>query len=700
MTLHFDATESDLALFLDEAAEQLETLSSGLLELERDAGDPALIQSIFRAAHTLKGSSATIAHTRMASLTHAMESVLDGIRKGTLAVSPGVVDALLACVDSLHMLNGEVQTGVESPIDVEMAVAELKRATADAATAPIATAAAAVLSADEQAAIQAATTGAGAHALAIEVTIEPGSEWPAVRSYQALMELAPLGEIIRSWPSEEELQTGEGGHSLRVVIVTERERETLLKAVRSITEVAAVTATPHGEGVAPAEERGQVAPAGSPVPVEDQRKADLGPEMRGTTREEQTQAASQKAAPAQRMVKVDIARLDELMNLVGELVIDRGRLMQVLRRLSERAGGDGIVEDLSEITQHLSRVSDDLQEQVMLSRLLPVESVFNRFPRMVRDLARRTGKAVRFELEGEQTGLDRSVIDEIGDPILHLLRNAVDHGVEGPEDRRAAGKPDEATLLLSARHEENNIVIEVTDDGRGIDAAKVRESAVRKGVVSAEAAARLSEEESINLIFAPGFSTAEQVTDVSGRGVGMDIVRTNIEKIGGAVKVHTTIGEGTTFSIRLPLTLAIIRALLVRVGEAIFTVPLASVQETMRVQSDAYHTVHGRRMALLRGQTLPLVRLGDVFARPGQPVEYDEGVWSYIVVVRSGRTDLGLIVDTLIGEEEVVIKSLGGMLADTDGIAGATILGDGRVSMIVDVAKVVEKLAPRVATGR
>ncbi|MFN8557077.1 MAG: chemotaxis protein CheW [Dehalococcoidia bacterium] len=285
------------------------------------------------------------------------------------------------------------------------------------------------------------------------------------------------------------------------------------------------------------------------------------------------------------------------------------------------------------------------------------------------------------------------MIDEIVDPLLHLLRNAVDHGVEKPEDRQAAGKPNEATILLAARHEEGQLVIDVRDDGRGIDPEKMRTSVVHKGLMTAEAAGRLSDDEAVHLIFMPGFSTAEMVTDVSGRGVGMDIVRTNIEKIGGSIGVDTRAGAGTTFTIRLPLTLAIIRALLVRVGEATFTIPLASVQETLRIQTSAVHTVHGREAVLVRGQVLPLAHLSDVFARGGAPVDRAETPWRYIVAVRAGSTHLGLVVDALIGEQEVVIKSVDGVLGDVDGIAGATILGDGRVSMIVDVPKIVDRAA-------
>lgn len=682
MTLQFDATESDLALFLEEAAEQLQTLSDGLLRMERDAGDTQLLQAVFRAAHTLKGSSATIGHTRMADLTHVMESVLDSVRKGTLEVTTPVIDAMLGCVDALMMLNDEIVT--KEPCDIAIdALAQLLRDVARVeAPAP---------KGKKKPAAKAQAAVSGSHDVEVEVTIDPTSEWPAVRAYQALMELAQHGTIIRSEPSEEQLQTGEGGYTLLVWLTTERDAAKLEKVAGGVTDVAAVEvrAASAAEELVRAEDHGPEA-AGRD---DERRRIDLGPEMRGAPVEEQLAQAGQRLSTASRVVKVDSARLDDLMNLAGELVIDRGRLAQVLRDLSARSGHDPAVADLAEVLQHLARLSDDLQEQIMLSRMMPVEGVFNRFPRMVRDLARKSGKLIDFVIEGEQTGLDRSVIDEIGDPLLHLLRNAVDHGVETPEERVAAGKAEEATLRLAARHEESYIIIDVADDGRGIDPEKVRASAIKKGVISADTASRLSDDEAINLVFAPGFSTSAVVTDVSGRGVGMDIVRTNIDKVGGAVTVQTEVGQGTTFTIKMPLTLAIIRALLVRVGEGVFTIPLTAVHETMRVPTDTIRRVYGRDVVEVRGQMLPLVRLADVFSRSGGRSERPATAMSYVVIVRSRHTDLGLIVDALIGEQEVVIKSMGSLLGEIEGVAGATILGDGRVSMLIDVPKVVDKLA-------
>jgi two-component system chemotaxis sensor kinase CheA len=682
--LEFDATDSDLALFLEEAAEQLHVLSDGLLRLERE-GDAQLIQALFRAAHTLKGSSATIGHTRMASLTHAMESVLDNVRNGALVPDSRVIDALLAAVDVLTVLNEEVETRTESGVEVEASIAQLQAiAGRKEAAAPK----------RKRAAAAAPPAPVGEHGYEVEVTIDPRSDWPAVRAYQALMELASLGTVVSSTPSEQELQSGEGGQTLSVTLTSPREAEALRAVVAAVSEIVNVEVRPLP---APGDRRHEEheSPAAADE-ADERRRIDLGPEMRGASAEEQLAVAGERMARLSRMVKVDIGQLDEMLNLVGELVIDRGRLAQAMRELNERHGASASLEHLADVAQHLARLSDEMQDRVMKFRLLPVESVFNRFPRMVRDLARKSGKAIRYETEGGDTGIDRSVIDELADPLLHLIRNAIDHGVETPEERAAAGKPEEATILLSAAHVENQIMVEVRDDGRGIDPAKLRAVAVKKGLLSQEAVDRLDDEDAINLIFMPGFSSAAQVTDVSGRGVGMDIVRTNIEKVNGSVSVQTELGIGTTFTIRLPLTLAIIRALLVRVGEAVFTVPLSTVQETLRIRREAIHTVQGREVVTICEHTLPLLRLSDLFGRRTQRVQHEHGEWAYIVSVRSGRTELGLIVDGFVDEQEVVIKSIDTTLGDTEGIAGATILGDGSVSMIVDVPRVVESLAAKV----
>lgn len=688
MTLVFDATDADLQLFLEEASEQLKTLADGLLELEREAADAQIVQSVFRAAHTLKGSSATIGHTRMAQLTHAMENVLDAIRNGKLEPASAVIDALLAGVDALHELNEEVLSRTESDIPVETLVERLHAVVAAPPTSAAPTAH--TLSSAEMAQLRAASQECNGRAVEVTVTIDPRSEWPAVRAYQALMELAALGIVVRSWPDEAALQNGDCDGRLVVALASDSDDAALQAAVAAVADVATAQARPLALPAKDATPAAQSAVRGAEreIDADDRRKIDLGPESRGASVDEQLVQAGVRLTRLSRMVKVDIAHLDELMNLAGELVIDRDRLARTLRDLTAAFGNHPAIEQLGDLAQHLARLGDDLQDTVMLSRLLPVESVFNRFPRMVRDLARKSGKSVEFVMEGGETGLDRSVIDEIGDPLLHLLRNALDHGIETPAERTAANKSAGARLVLSAQQIENRIVISVTDDGRGIDPQRMRATAVRKGLLNMDVAARLSDAEAIQLIFMPGFSSKEEVTEVSGRGVGMDIVRTNIERVGGTVDVNTELGRGTTFHINMPLTLAIIRALLVRVGEETFTLPLSTVKETLRLRAETVHTLNGREVALVRGQTLTLARLADVF-RLGPRGEQSADGWRYVVSVRTGGAELGLIVDDLIGEQEVVIKSLGSVLDGADGVAGATILGDGRVAVIVDVPKII-----------
>jgi two-component system chemotaxis sensor kinase CheA len=421
----------------------------------------------------------------------------------------------------------------------------------------------------------------------------------------------------------------------------------------------------------------QVMPAETP-----ERAGGPGAEAAGRAR-------AGRAAAAGKSVRIDVARLDALLDLVGELVIDRTRLADLASRLGAAGGVDpDLAEALAEATQHLARITDELQDQVMQSRMLPIEHVFSRLPRLVRDLAQRSGKQVQLVVSGQETELDRSVIEEIGDPLIHLLRNAVDHGIEPPEERERAGKPGAGTIRLAASHEENQIVIVVEDDGRGISADGVKESALRKGLIAREQAERLSADEAVNLIFTPGFSTRTEVTDISGRGVGMDIVRANIERLNGSVAVRTAPGRGTRFTIRLPLTLAIIRALLVRVAGETYALPIAAVTETLRVFPDEVEHVRGREAIRLRGDILPLIRLADLFGFPVQ----EEAASLYVVAVRHGARPAGLVVDGLVGEQEVVIKSLSRALGEVRGVSGATILGDGRVALIVDVPSLLQDM--------
>ena len=702
MDLILDADPEDLQFWMIEADEQLQVLDEDLIRLERESDDSELLQRIFRAAHTLKGSSGTIKHNRMAHLTHAMEGVLDELRNDKMSVTSDLIDVLLDSLDNLGLLKDEVTTlTVNEAIPVDDLVDRLNvlREAAEAgdlapaATAPEAAnpqadepaeadpAAAEVsfkLSEVDRQAIESASVK-GDSVLHVHVEIDPESALLAARMLQVLTEAASTGQVLASIPTMDEVMEESDSTALDLLLVTKENETVVNNALVVILDVQSIKFSTYEPGGDAPEE--MTAPS------------------TGSTNG--TKAAARPAAKAPATtVRVDVERLDNLMNLVGEMVIDKTRLLQLSRELSSRFDNDSSVEALANTNSHIGRITDELQEEVMRSRMLPIENVFNRFPRMIRDLTRKAGKKINFVVEGKETELDRSVIEEIGDPLIHLLRNSIDHGIEMPADRKAAGKPEEGTITLSARHEENHIIISVSDDGGGVDGEKVKAKAVANGLLTAEAAKRLTSAESVDLIFAAGLSTAEAVSEVSGRGVGMDIVKTNIEKLNGTVSISTEMGNGTEIEVHMPLTLAIIRALLTKVEGRVFSVPLVSVRETLEVSAQSIQTVGGREVIQLRGDVLPLLRLNRVFPRrdrlPELTAANDEHEEisddrRFIVAVRLGDRQVGMIVDELVGEQEVVIKSLGTFIGDGDGIAGATILGDGRVAMIVDVGGVLQK---------
>ena len=626
--LEFDLSPDDQALFLAEVDELLQRVEESLVDLERSPDDQPLLDEIFRAAHTIKGSSATIGHARMASLTHAMETRLDDVRKRTASVTPELIEALLRALDVLKLLRDEVETRVAADVDVDAAAIAVERRVALRSLPP---------ATDEE-------------TLRLTVTLEDGP-WAAVRALQALLALGEHGRVLSSEPSQAEIEREDAtiGRQLTVLVSSEKPVAVLLDALAAVPELGAVTA----EAVA----RAETVPAPS-TPV----------------------AVPRASSPT---IRVDVARLDALLNLVGELVIDRTRLVQLGTSLIDQFGDHRILSDLQQTALHIGRITDELQEQVMKSRMLPVESVFNRLPRVVRDIAAKQGKQIEFIIEGKDTEVDRSVIEEIGDPLMHLIRNAADHGIEKPAERLASGKPGAGYLRLTASHTDSFIVIALDDDGRGIAVDRVKRKAVERGVVSQEQSERMSDEEAMQLIFSPGLSTAEKLSDVSGRGVGLDVVRANVEKINGLVEVESRQGAGTTFTIRLPLTLAIVQALLVRVAGGIFALPIHAVTETLRIEPEQIQRVNQREAVLLRDSVLPLVSLGHVFGvTDGGPRPNESRL---VVAVHAANRQVGLIVDGLVGEQEIVIKPLSHLVGDFAGLSGAAILGDGSVALIVDV---------------
>lgn len=667
MSAELDMTQY-LDLFLQEADEQLEILEQETLKLERDPTQDRL-SIIFRAAHTLKGSSRAMGFLNFANLTHEMENVLDQLRAGGLILTTDIANALLNCLDLLCEIKANIADGKGEQVDCSAQIAILQQFLGGETSAPVAvvtespalrvspeTEAALLIAAAEQPVFEA------------QFRLRGDCVMKFVRAFMAISMVQEGGELLASVPNTEMLEEEQFDLDFALFFQHTDSREMLMTKFSGIGEMDSFEVKVWAKDDSPVANQ-SVTPASS-EPVAEKTPSDA--------------PATPKKVETGQTVRVDVARLDELMNLVGELVIDRTRVSQIGTMLAAKYDYDENIEALGETVGHITRITADLQDQIMKARMLPIETVFNRFPRMVRDLAQKIGKEINLELLGGETELDRSVIEIIGDPLLHILRNSIDHGIEKPEIREAAGKPKSGRVVVSARHQENHIVIDIVDDGGGIDHNRVRAKAIQSGLVSKEAAERLSEKECLQFIFASGLSTAAEVSEVSGRGVGMDIVRSNIQKLGGIIDVETTIGEGTKFSLRLPLTLAIIRGLLVKVSGVVYVIPLGSVIETLNVENRQIQTVHKQEVIVIRGMTTPLVRLRNIFTTRNFIAE-TTATSQYVVIVGLAEQRIGLVVDSLIGEQEVVIKSLSRFCGDVAGVSGATILGNGNVALIADV---------------
>ena len=677
-------------MFLDESHEHLQSLNEGLLRLEENMEEIDAVNDIFRNAHTLKGMSATMGFAKIAELTHEMEDVLDLVRKSQLKLNEDIMDTLFKCLDSLEQMVDSVGNGeAEDVVDVSDLVAKLssisKGTPAPAADGAAAAAPAAASSGGDAAAsatldlddidldVMKKAKEAGMNLFHIKVTLMETCVLKAARSVMVMHALDEVGDVLKSIPPAEDLEQEKFERSFDVLIATSGDAEAMQNAVDTVSEIedVAVTAVDPdkvGKEAAPA-------PAAAPAAAAPAAKAAPAPKK---------EAGKPAAAPAKKQhqsqsVRVDIEKLDTLMNLMGELVINKVRLEQI--------GQTHRLSDLMETLEQMDRVTGDLQNIVMKVRMVPVSAVFNRFPRMVRDVSKELGKDINLTIEGEETELDRTVIDEIGDPIMHLLRNSLDHGVESPDKREAKGKPRTGEVGLIARHEGNNVVIMITDDGAGIDASKIRRKAVEKGMISQSEADSLDDADAVRLIFLPGFSTAEQITDISGRGVGMDVVRSKIEALSGHVDVETHIDEGSVFKIKLPLTLAIIQAMLVRVQEEMYAIPLTSIDSTINIEPSDIQTVQNKEVIVLRGEIIPIIRMEEALQVP-HTKDSDE---HFVVVVHAGEGKAGIVVDNLIGQQEIVIKTLGNLFAGLKLFGGATVLGDGRVALILDVATMIQQ---------
>lgn len=686
--LTFDLDEDDLKLFTEEADEQLELLDTALVQLEGEP-DPELVQQIFRAAHTLKGSSATIGHKRMASLTHAMESVLDAVRQNRLTPESDVVDALLVALDALRVLAAEVNTRVHSGIEPGEIESKLKgilegNAAGNGVAVKVAPSAPATVPPAAAEALLADIAG-GKQAFHVHVSIDATCELPGIRCYQVLQELEAIGSIPWSEPGRDAIESGNGEYTLTIVVAGLIEEGHVRAALEAVSDIGPVTVSHLG-----------VDELAAASPIEAAPVAVARPRLSVVENDAAPVAATPDAKPGKKgsqSVRIDVERLDGLMNLVGELVIDRTRLQQIrdaANPVLKEANLQELMQNFEETTSHLTRITDELQEQIMRSRMLPVRSVLSRLPRLVRDVAAKCGKKVDLVMSGEETELDRSVIEEISDPLVHILRNAIDHGLETPEERRAQGKPETGTVTVTAWNQETYIYLSVKDDGKGIDTSTLRRKAVEKGLISREAAEAASDDAAVQFIFLPGLSTAKTLSDVSGRGVGMDIVRTNIERVNGNVSVRSEPGKGSEFIIQLPLTLATTKALMVMAQQTVYAMPLVSVTEALLEREADVHTVNGNRTLRLRGKLFPLIDLAEALGDGASTAPEGE---RFVVAARHGTRQVGFLVDRLLGEQDVVVKSLGDLIGNRKGLTGATILGDGSLGLIIDMPSLISEQA-------
>lgn len=669
-----------IEIFTEEAKEHLQNLNEGMLSLEKTPDELKILDEIFRSAHTLKGMSATMGFEKMAELTHLMENVLSKLKNGDEKISVKVMDVLFKCLDLLEQMVHSIIEGGNGDIPTEEIMTELRLIEKGEYT-PEKEIAAAISTAttnDEQnininyTNIKLNEYEESILKQAIEkqyipyqlkINIDQSCLMKVARAFMVFRDLEDIGEIVKSIPSVQEIEDEKFEDYFELVLISKENEEKIKKTINSIVEVK----LDYIKEIDP-----QLA-AGL-----ENYSSDLTTNIAQTDKINSTAKKDNRKSKAMQTVRVDIERLDNLMNLVGELVISKTRLEQI--------SSSGQLNELTETIEHIDLISSDLQAVVMKVRMVPLEQVFNRFPRMIRDLSKELNKPVNLIIKGEDTELDRTVIDEIGDPLVHLLRNAIDHGIESVAEREKKGKPAEAMLRLEAWYEGNNVVIEVEDDGKGIPTEIIKRKAIEKNLISAAEAEQLDDYAIVNMIFQSGFSTASQVTDISGRGVGLDAVRTKIDSLNGSVDVQTVEGKGSKFTIKLPLTLAIIQALLVQVGLETYAIPLSSIDETTHVNKGDIKRIQDKEVMLLRGNILPLIRLDKYLGTPEIETETDE---YYVVVVRKGDRQAGLIVDSLIGQQDIVIKTLGKLLTGISGLSGATILGNGHVALILDIGTLI-----------
>lgn len=639
-----------LSVFMDECREHLQNLNQSLLELEHNPDDSAIIDRIFRSAHTLKGASATMGFNKMANLTHTMEDVLSKVRNKELTITPEIINVLFEAVDLVEILAQNIGEGKEEDIETTGVVQDLRR----------------YISAEskeseerrgnnlqlrylesEKAFITDAVQSDNLTLYHVDVTLDPSCLLKGARVFMILRAIERFGKLVKSSPPVNDLEDEKFDFRFVCGILSSDSGAAIQKALLNISDVAAVTVE---------------APKLEQVLVEKRNQ----------------EIEHEKSKTNNQTVRVDIRKLDDLMNLVGELVINRSRL--------ESLGSSFGSRELDEVVESIGRLTLDLRDTVLKARMVPIETVFSRFPRLVRDLSKDLGKEIDLEIRGGETELDRTVIDEIGDPLVHIIRNSLDHGLESVEERQKTGKPANGRITLNAYQEGNSVIITVADDGRGFNTEKVKQKAIKMGLATPESIAEMTDDRILEYTFLPGFSTAEKVTDISGRGVGMDVVKTKVDALGGLIHISSKMGAGTTIAIRLPLTLAIIQTLIVQIGKEIYAIPTGYVDQIVSLPASNIKYVRKNEVFMLRGDIVPLIRLQDIL---DTPEAQNNGMSELdVVILKINDRMVGCVVDALLNQRDVVIKSLGGYLGAVKGVAGATILGDGRVALILDIRAV------------
>ena len=689
-----------LEIFIDESEEHLQTLSDCIMVLEKEPDNKDTINEVFRAAHSLKGMAGTMGFKRMQHLTHDMENVFQEVRSDRVKVTSGMIDLLFKCLDALEGYVGNIKsTSDEGTEDNEVIIKELNDFIAKAdgeaeaenkevsevkEAAPAATQEEKEgqekieLTEEEKKTIREAESN-GQHIYAMTVHIQKDCLLKAARAFLVFKAVEDFGQILVYRPSSQDIEDEKFEFDFSFFLASEEETDKIVAAAKAVSEIEKVDAEEiHLEEYlkeAAAQEEQQAKEAAT-----EQKEAPA--EVPKAAEKKAPAAAAKKQTNAKpvtgRTVRVDIEKLDALMNQVSELIIAKNSLVSI----SSNESGEYQNQSFHEQIEYLERITTNLHESVMKVRMVPIESVVNKFPRMIRDLSRKLGKKMELYMTGEDTELDRTVVDQIGDPLQHLLRNSADHGLEDNATRVERGKPEVGSIFLKAFQEGNNVIIEVGDDGNGIDVAAVRDKAVERGVITAEQAENMSQKEIINLLFLPSFSMAKKITDISGRGVGLDVVKSNIEALGGDVEVRTQLGEGTTFIVRLPLTLAIIQALMVEIRDEKYAIALGSISNIESIPVNEIKYVQAQEVIHLRGAVIPLIRLDQVLDMEEKQEEPENLT---VVIVKKGDSLAGLVVDNLIGQQEIVIKSLGKYITNNKIISGATILGDGEVALILDV---------------